>query len=252
MQKQFEDRYHLAESDHWWFVTRRQVLRNLVLAANPDRDSAILEIGCSAGLFMEQLAEDGYSHIKGIDISSDAIGRCRKDGLDAEVMDAQKLCFADASFDLITASDVLEHLADENTALAEWKRVLKPGGLLIIFVPAFMFLWSAHDVANNHYRRYRREPLLKAMREKGFVIERSSYWNSCLFAPIAVIRRAKRLLSKGTPLRNGTVGDLFVPFRPLNFALRTVLQLENQVFSWGVNWPLGVSTMAIGRKERTC
>jgi hypothetical protein len=119
----------------------------------------------------------------------------------------------------------------------------------MIFVPAFMFLWSAHDVANNHYRRYKREQLLKAMKGNGFSIERSSYWNSCLFGPIALVRGAKKLLARGHPHQDENIGDLFVPFPPLNFALRTVMQVENQLFDWGVNWPVGVSVMAIGRKE---
>jgi ubiquinone/menaquinone biosynthesis C-methylase UbiE len=250
MQKDFEEQYHLLEAEHWWFVTRREVLRGLVLAACPKRDCTILEMGCSAGLFMEQLARDGYSQVKGIDISPDAVALCQKAGLDAQMMDAQKLSFPDASFDLITASDVLEHLSDENAALAEWKRVLKPGGLLMVFVPAFMFLWSAHDAANNHHRRYRRQQLLKAMTENGFSIERSSYWNAWLFGPVALVRGAKRLMGSGKSAKNGNIGDLFVPAAPVNAALRTVVQLENQLFRWGINWPVGVSAMAIGRKAR--
>jgi SAM-dependent methyltransferase len=248
MQQQYENQYHMVEVNHWWFVARRQIVRDLVLAGNADRTCSILEVGSSAGLLMTKLLRDGYTRVDGIDTSPDAIERCRDAGLNAQIMDAQRLSFGDQSMDLITASDVLEHLEDERGALLEWRRVLKPGGLLIVFVPAFQFLWTAHDVANKHYRRYDRKGLLRALQGAGFEIERSSYWNAFLFPPVAAVRGLKRWLQKGRLPENGGIGDFFVPHPLVNTILLATIGLENQLFRLGVNWPFGVSAMALARR----
>ena len=160
MKKDYEAQYHLLEEDHYWFRGRRHVVHELVLKANRDPECRILEIGCSGGPLIQQLHGDGYRHVTGIDISAEGIEQCRRRGLaDTHVMDAQEMSFADGSFDVVTASDVLEHLADAPRAIREWRRLLKPGGTLIVFVPAFQFLWTEHDEANKHFRRYHRQEL---------------------------------------------------------------------------------------------
>lgn len=248
MEKAYEDQYHRVESDHWWFLGRRQIVRALVLGNRPDRRCRILEMGCSGGQLIRQLQGDGYREVAGIDISPDAIALCRRAGLEAQVMDAQQLSLPEASFDVITASDVLEHLADEQKALQEWGRVLRPGGLLVVFVPAFMFLWTAHDEANRHYRRYRRGGLCAALQAGGFVVERSAYWNAFLFPPIAAIRVLRKLLPKGRP--SSGAGDLFKPPAAVNALLTHLLLAENRLMCAGVNWPFGVSVMALARKPQ--
>jgi SAM-dependent methyltransferase len=248
VQRQYEIQYHKTETRHWWFVGRRRVVYDLATRAIANSGCRILEIGCSSGQFMLQLRQQGYENVVGIDISEPAVRLCQESGLPATVMDAQRLDFPDGSFDLITASDVLEHLRDENEALQEWRRVLKPGGRLVVFVPAFMFLWSKHDVANNHYRRYRLHELEQALVENGFVVERGSYWNFSLFLPIAVVRSVKRLFRPKESAEDGGTGDLFVPPAALNRALLAVLRLENWFFIKGANWPFGVSAMAVGRR----
>ena len=250
MQKQFEDHYHNIESSHWWFVARRQAVHDLVVKAQLPPEARILEIGCSGGLLMEQFRREGFTRVEGIDISQDGIDLCRQKKLSAQVMDAQKLDFPDASFDFVTASDVLEHLADEGGALREWRRVLKPGGTLLVFVPAFMFLWTAHDVANKHQRRYRSSELNHRMQAAGFTIARSSYWNSFLFPAIALVRVVKHLVTGGKLPVDGGHGDFFVPPKVINQTLLGLVRLENSLLRLGVNWPLGVSAMALGRNPR--
>jgi SAM-dependent methyltransferase len=246
--KEFEDQYHRLEAHHWWFRGRREIVHDLVVREQPDCNCNILEIGCSAGLLIRALQHRGYARVSGIDISSDAIALCRKEGLDARQMDAQKLSFADESFDLLTASDVLEHLPDEAQALQEWRRVLKPDGILILFVPAFQFLWSAHDVVNKHYRRYRRYRLLRLLQANGLVVRRSSYWNVSLFLPITMIRLMRRTLPQKQ--ETGGNGDLFKPPELANRLLTVLLQLENQCLRRGLNFPFGVSVMAVARKPK--
>src|SRR5690348_5265845 len=246
MQKAYEETYHRMESGHWWFVGRRDMVRALVAQEHVDSSSRILEMGCSGGLLMQEFRNQGLTQVTGIDISSDAIALCRSAGLDAQVMDAQQLELPDASFDLVIASDVLEHLTDEARAFQEWKRVLKPGGLLIVFVPAFMLLWSEHDVSNKHYRRYRRKQLVKLLESNGFTIQRSSYWNITLFMPIAGIRLLRRVLPRfADPKANG---DLVEPPKIANALLAGLLHAENRMLRRGLNWPFGVSVFVLARK----
>jgi 2-polyprenyl-3-methyl-5-hydroxy-6-metoxy-1,4-benzoquinol methylase len=222
------------------------MVRALVAQEHPDSSSRILEMGCSAGLLMKELQTQGLKHVTGIDISPEAIALCQSAGLDAHLMDAQQLELPDASFDLVTASDVLEHLADEQKAVREWKRVLKATGLLVVFVPAFMLLWTEHDEANKHYRRYRRKQLVNLLELNGFIIERSSYWNAFLFLPIAAIRLLRRILPRRAEPKGS--GDLTEPPRFANALLVGLLQLENRILRLGLNWPFGVSVFVLARK----
>lgn len=245
MKKEYEEQYHRLEERHWWFQGRRQLVHALVLQANPNRACRILEIGCSGGPLIQQLNADGYAHVTGIDISTDGIEICQQRGLpDTHVMDAQKLSFADESFDIITASDVLEHLADAPQALREWLRVLKPGGRLIVFVPAFQFLWSEHDDVNKHFRRYNRPELRQLLTENGCVLARSSYWNFMLFWPVAIVRLIRRL----RPRRETFAGDIRPTPALLNRALIWLLSCENSLLLRGLNFPVGVSVMAMGSR----
>lgn len=251
MNRDYEAKYHLLEERHWWFRARRSLVRALVLQLCPDRSRHVLEIGCSSGVLIRCLEKDGYASVVGIDISPEAIRECHRRGTsNAQIMDAQKLDFADDQFDVITASDVLEHLGDDTGALRDWHRVLKPGGIVIIFVPAFRLLWSEHDVANQHHRRYRSAELKQKLEAAGFEIERQSYWNMSLFLPIAAVRAVKRLLPR--PRKDKPPGnDLFPPPAPVNWALLQTLTTENSALARGMNFPFGVSAMVIARKPRS-
>ncbi len=245
MKREYEAQYHRLEEEHWWFQGRRHLVRALVHQANADRNCKILEIGCSGGPLIQHLHADGYRHVTGIDISVDGITICRQRGLtDTHVMDAQKLSFPDESFDVITASDVLEHLADAPRAVHEWTRVLKPDGVLIVFVPAFQFQWSEHDEVNKHYKRYRRPELCQVLVGNGFRLVRSSYWNFMLFWMVSFVRLVRRLLPKREKFR----GDIQPTPGLLNRALIWLLIGENSLLLRGLNFPVGVSVMAMGRK----
>jgi hypothetical protein len=127
--------------------------------------------------------------------------------------------------------------------------MLKPGGALIIFVPAFMFLWSKHDVGNKHHRRYRLFELKKTLEQNGFIVERKSYWNFSLFLPVAFVRSIKRVFQRKQSVEDGGTGDLFIPPKIVNAFLLAILQIENWLFlRKAVNWPFGVSAMAIARR----
>ena len=160
-------------------------------------------------------------------------------------MDAQAPDLPDDSYDLIIASDVLEHLEDEQAALKAWCRILRPNGVLLVFVPAFMLMWSPHDVVNQHYRRYRLPELEARLAAAGFEILRRSYWNFLIFPPAALVRLLQRLLP---PIRGMVHLELRLPPAPLNRALVGLLRIENWLIRQGVSWPWGQSALVIARK----
>lgn len=247
MRADFEDRYHRVETEHWWFAGRRDLLSILLRQADVGTASRILDVGCSAGATLRRLREDGYMQSVGIDISEQAIERCRRQGLDnVHVMDAQAPDFPDGSFDVILASDVLEHVADESAAVRAWFRLLRPGGILVALVPAFMLLWSPHDEANHHRKRYRLGELRACVEQGGFRTERASYWNCLLFVPAAAVRLLQRLLPRlgaGNP-------ELDVPAALANRGLRAILFAENRLLRAGLPLPWGLSALVTARRPQ--
>ncbi|HZG53808.1 MAG TPA: class I SAM-dependent methyltransferase, partial [Pyrinomonadaceae bacterium] len=148
-----------VEGSHWWFAGRRRILesfiRSIVAALNLQGRARprILDVGCGTGANLEMLAQFGEA--EGVDVSEDALAFCRARGLgQVKLGAAEQLPYADASFDLVTALDVVEHLDDDAAGLREMRRVLRPGGRALLFVPAFMWLWGVQDDVSHHRRRY--------------------------------------------------------------------------------------------------
>src|SRR5438067_8021690 len=178
-----------VEDTHWWYVGRRRIISSFVqricdeLRSEGKREPRILDIGCGTGGNLETLSKFGQA--EGVDISREALDFCRARGL-ANVREgaAETLPFADESFDLVTGLDVVEHLDDDVAGLREMRRVLRPGGRCLLFVPAFMFLWGVQDDVSHHRRRYTLRELRRVMTEAGFEVERATYANITFFAPI--------------------------------------------------------------------
>lgn len=245
MRPEFENRYHQVEARHWWFLGRRDLLSALVRDSGATPRTRILDVGCAGGATLHRLRGDGYQQVVGIDISSEAIARCRRGGLeDVHAMDAQNPDFPDGSFDLILASDILEHVPDENAAAQAWFRLLRPSGVLIALVPAFMALWSPHDEANQHRKRYRLAELRGCLEAAGFETRRASYWNFLLYLPAAALRLAQRAL----PERARAQAKLDLPPAPVNGLLAAVLRAENRLLLAGLAWPWGLSALVIAQR----
>jgi 2-polyprenyl-3-methyl-5-hydroxy-6-metoxy-1,4-benzoquinol methylase len=241
MEKNYASKYHELEENHWWFLGRRDILYRLVKSCR--RDAQILEVGCSGGPLIRLLKAHGFKKIRGIDIDEEAIKVCKQRGIDeARVADAENTGFQDQQFDLIIASDILEHIENEEKALSEWNRILKSGGKLIIFVPAFNFLWSGHDERNIHYRRYSKSKLLKVVEREGFTVQRISFWNFSLFLPVCLRRLAYKVVTGAVPGDNLYQANAFV-----GKILATILRIENILLS-KLNFPFGISIFAIARK----
>jgi len=247
MDLNYEQKYHQLEEQHWWFAGRRDAVRKLIHSLRVPLSNDVLEIGCSAGPLQQILRADGYTNLTGIDISESAIALAKKRGIpNVSLMDGANLDFPDQSFDLLLASDVLEHIEDEERATHEWHRVLRPGGRMIVFVPAFQLLWTKHDEINHHYRRYTAGNLRRTLQQAGLEIERSSYWNSSLFFPASIIRVAQRIIQNRSTINTHT-GDLKELPNWINSALSLLLKAENNILRY-TRLPVGVSVFAVARK----
>lgn len=237
------------EDLHWWFVGRRRILLevlNRYLAPNGSQTRRILDVGCGTGTMLTYLASFGKA--EGVDIDEEAIGYCRDRGLqNVRLGEASSLPFGDGSFDLVTALDVVEHLDDDVAAFREMKRVLRPGGQILVTVPAHRFLWGDQDEVNMHKRRYNARELRDRLVESGFDVLRISYMNAILFAPIAAVRLARRLEHR-LRKRIQPQSDFRYPAPgPVNFLLAAVFGAEGPILR-RMNIPFGVSILALAQR----
>ena len=243
MEENFEKKYHDVETNHWWFKSRRKYLIDLL--KNSPKDSKILDVGCSSGVFLKDLEELGFNsdNLFGIDISEKAISNSKKNGLtNTFVMDAQNITSTE-KFDIIVASDCLEHLENDTKALNNWKNSLNKNGKMYVFVPAFMSLWSYHDEVNMHFRRYTKNELKSKIENEDLEIIKSSYWNFFLFVPVYVFRKISSIFhQKKSGESDITIGNSF-----LNNTLLQLLIFENKLLKM-INFPFGVSAFCIAKK----
>jgi len=237
---------YAEENKHWWFVGRRRIIAAFVQAIcrklNLERPR-ILDVGCGTGANLELLSEFGEA--EGVDVSPQAIEFCRLRGLkEVQLGSAERLPNEDASFDLVTALDVVEHLDDDVGGLQEMRRVLRPDGRLLLFVPAFMFLWGVQDDVSHHRRRYTRAGLQRAVEAAGFHVERLTYANLMFFAPTLV----GRVLMRVTGLR--PVSEANINIAALNGVLGQALGAERH-FLRHASLPFGVSLVCVARPDKT-
>ena len=236
-----------VEEDHWWFVGRRAVVFGLIEEALGTHARArafpmSLDIGCGTGATLDRLRS--FSTAQGVDLSEIPLRFTRQRGHDRLVCaSATELPFADSSFDLITGLDVVEHVDDDLGALREINRVLKPGAPAVLFVPAFQSLWGPNDVQSGHKRRYRLPQLQAVVEAAGLHVEKITYSNLAMFAPIWLGRRLLTLLGKEEQSENR-----------INHPL--INGLLTKLFASEANWlrkhslPFGVSIVCVARKAR--
>ena len=192
MQAQEYEKMFRLEDRYWWFVGRRRLalrlLRRGVAGASRPR---ILDLGCGTGRVMSELKE--WSEPVGLDMSDLALRFSASRGLGPLVKGSgTALPFAAERFDAIVSLDVYEHIEDHRRAFAESLRVLKPGGTLVLSVPAHGFLWGPHDVALMHFRRYTRPELKALLEAQGFEVERIGYSVFFLFPVVMLVRFFER------------------------------------------------------------
>ena len=234
------------EDVHWWFVARRRIFLAILdeyFKARPAGTSRVLDIGCGTGTMLTYLAR--YGDAEGIDMDAEAIRYCRERGLTrVSQAGADPLPYGENTFDLVTALDVVEHIEDDRSALGEAFRVLRPGGSLLLSVPAYRFLWGRQDDINLHKRRYVAREVRERLTTAGFRVVRLTYVNAILFPAIAAVRLVRHLMPKPATLKS----DFSFPApRPLNSLLGHVFGAERFVVRQ-FDIPFGVSIVALAQK----
>jgi len=231
-----------AEEDtHWWFVGRRAVLRALIARrAAPPNGSRVLDMGCGSGGNLAMLSEFGT--VEGIEYDADARALAAARGVGPVKAGALPgdLDVPDGAFRLIGLFDVLEHIEQDGAALQTLGRKLAPGGRLVISVPALPWLWSQHDVAHHHFRRYTRAGLASTIRTSGLTLEICGHFNTLLF-PIAL---AQRGVQKLTGLGTAAAAQ---PARPVNAGLAAIFAAERHLIG-RVPLPIGLSLFAVAAR----
>jgi SAM-dependent methyltransferase len=242
MDRDYELQTHQAEDRHWWYRGRRTVIENVIAGMRLPARARILDAGCGSGRNMVELAHHGT--VTGVELSptSVALARDREAG---EVVEGSilEMPFGVGSFDLAVSLDVIEHLEDDLAALRELRRAVKPGGSLLVTVPAYPWLWSGHDEINHHYRRYTRRSLRRVAEQAGWEQVRTTYFNSLLLPAAIILRILDRFSRKTTE----SSLDLWVPPKPFNWALERPLALEAALIARGGRIPAGLSLLAVFR-----
>lgn len=234
------------EKSHWWFVARRRLVRALInkyVPAASSGTSSYLDLGCGTGIVLDEIGR-GFKRSLGVDISQRALGLTSgRVSSPLVCADAGRLPFADDSFDLISCLDVLEHVRSDLDCISECFRVCKPGGYMVFSVPALDFLWSEHDEALHHLRRYSWRSLRAKLEAGGFHVVKATYSVSAMLIPILFVRFVaafgRSRIQPETALSE-------IP-RWVNRTLMTLHNVENAV-SLAIGLPFGTGLVGVVRK----
>jgi SAM-dependent methyltransferase len=241
MDRDYERQTHEAEDRHWWYSGRRKVLEGAIAGLGLPKPARILDAGCGSGRNMLELAR--FGSVTGIELSDTSVQLARERDV-GEVLAGSvlEMPFAEDSFDLAVSLDVIEHLEDDLAAMRELRRTVAPGGVLLVTVPAYQWLWSGHDEINHHHRRYTRRTLQHVAEQAGWKQARTTYFNSLLL-PAAIVLRVLDRISRAKTTETSL--DLWVPPEPLNWLLERPLTLEGAMIARGGRIPAGLSLMAV-------
>lgn len=231
------DQLRSMEERHWWFRGRRAVIRALIRRAGFAGGGRLLDAGCGTG---RNLVELGHlAEAEGVDPSAVAVEHCRRRGLDGVCVGSlDALPFEASRFDLLLATDVLEHLADDDAGLRELRRVAAPHAVLVITVPAYGWLWSQHDESHHHHRRYTRRLLARRAERAGWAVELATYFNTALLPPIALVRTVGPRLRRSA---GDARSDYELTGGLVNSLLEWPMRAEAALIARGGSLPAGVS-----------
>lgn len=232
-------RMFTLEDHYWWFVGRRNLALQLLRRSLPGK--RVLDLGCGTGAVLKEL--EGWAEPVGADFSELALQFARgKVGAGLVLADGTTLPFSAASFDACVALDVFEHIEDDRAAMAECARVLRPGGVLVLSVPAYKSLFGPHDKALHHFRRYRRSEVRARLREAGLEPVKLSYGVFFLFPLVVLTRWLDKLRPNHTEAKLPKVPGW------LNKALIGLCGLESKLIQ-ATSLPWGSSVVAVARKK---
>lgn len=243
-----EEVYNL-EDNYWWFMAKRHLLVKTVksLVKNLNSDARLLDGGCGTGASLKEI-QNLLSAI-GIEKYYDGIQFCKRRGIGNLVnAELEHLPFKQEAFEVVLAMDILEHVDDDVEVLREISRVSKEGAILIIHVPAFMFLWCDHDVAVDHKRRYTATQLVERLKSANLKIKSIRY-RLCSFFILGIIKKyyimLKKLIKRDAAIKTyrPRVGRL------LNYVLYTIVKIEDYLSNF-IRVPFGSSIICIAEKEK--
>ena len=239
MERATYDRMAQIDGEHWWFAARRRIVAALIARQVPLQPNArILEVGCGPGSNIALLQRFGQVDAIEPDEPTRAFAS-RRSGIAVRggYLPADGTSIEDGAYDLIVLLDVLEHIPEDGPALAVLRTKLAPGGRILVTVPAMPWMWSKHDLANHHQRRYTAKTLTRVFEASGFRLRHRTYFNTLLFPLIAGARALGRLTG-----REG--GDEVMPPRFINRALEAVFGAEAQWVARS-RLPFGVSLAVV-------
>ncbi len=235
------DRMAELDQNHWWFIARRRILADIVRRiVRPPANARILELGCGTGHNLDMLGTFGRVEASELDDHARVLSAQRLGRTVEKVALPDLSLFPTDNYDLVALLDVLEHVPDDKGSLAAIMTRLKPGGALLVTVPANPWMWSAHDVAHHHHRRYRKTEIARLARDAGYEIELLSPFNTLLFPLIAGIRLVNKV-------RKHDSADDALPSGPVNRALGGIFGAEAGLIG-RLPFPFGVSLVAVLRR----
>jgi ubiquinone/menaquinone biosynthesis C-methylase UbiE len=236
---------HALERNYWWFQGRLKVILAVLKQYLPKgaETPVILDIGCGTGMLLENMRPLGRT--TGLDFSTVALEYCRSHALEGlGRADVRHLPVKDNSVDVITAIDLVEHIKDDEGLLKEFYRVLKPGGIAVLSVPAHKSLWSPHDVALHHFRRYEKPEFLKLVQGAGLRPRKYTYGMATAFLPAYIVRKFKQLFGKKDA--EARTDEFKIPGF-VNAALSSIVSLEAKWMPHG-DLPIGLSLLCVAEK----
>lgn len=246
MDSQYFREYYTLERNHWWFTARSLILKDQVTKIASGRRLKILNVGIATGSTTEMLSQ--FGDVTSVEYDKDCCEFLRTE-LHMEVTEASvtALPYADESFDLVCAFDVIEHVEEDKLAISELKRVCKNANHIFCTVPAFRFLWSKHDEVNHHIRRYTSSQFNDLFSGSGKIIF-GSYFNTLLFLPVSIFRLFSKLLPSGF-MRKGAGSDFTITGG--NFFSLFLFRLLSSERFWlnkARSFPFGISYLLIWKK----
>ncbi len=233
---------------HFWYAARLNLIDILLKKTliNQTDARSILDIGCGTGTELDLLAS--YGQVTALDIDQAALKIARQKNYRTISADIEKLSLPENSYDAVCCFDLLEHLTDEQKVLNNIFRSLKNNGYLLFTVPAVKSLFSTHDLALKHRRRYDKNDIMNKLTKASFTIISLGYWNSILFPAEALVRLFKKLFF--VKLNKKPYQSDAKPINPLlNKILFSVLNFENKIIDHGIKLPFGLTIYGIARKN---